>query len=488
MKILNLLILALFCALTTSGQALDLSINKIRFMPDDVLRLTLMYPRIDRDVLADIYVAVSLPADGRLYFFAPQDQDIPVSSYPRDTSSYVLTRQDVTSDVLPFVKSVPLEGKGTVISFKWSLGTPVGKYTFYAVAVEENTFFAFLSDVVTLSFFYADQEPAEIAFIEDFRYPDGTVGRAYSQSLELLTGIAPFSFRLAAGALPEGLLLDDHSGLIQGTPTAGGVNEFTVQAIDSQGNQADMEGVIKVRPLALNVGEHGAFKGCNGLQTALDAVQDLDEIRIEQGTYGCTGLELASDKTLKHGIRISGGWDAAFEQQTVDPALTVFDAKFIEGISSETDCTAADAANSWKNGGCYRQTVAPGSRIFTSNAHGPVAVEVLNFRNNIGGPRGGAVYFHSSGSISNSDFSGNSTFKDETVSSFPDESSTRKRKFPYPPDGVTNEVCPQTSFVTPRNATRRGAGYFRSPVLVLRPISSAPYYGNLVSSNTNFLC
>ncbi|MCP4702918.1 MAG: hypothetical protein GY862_39560, partial [Gammaproteobacteria bacterium] len=38
--------------------------------------------------------------------------------------------------------------------------------------------------------------------------------------------------------------------------------------------------------------------------------------------------------------------------------------------------------------------------------------------------------------------------------------STRKRKFPYPPDGVTNEVCPQTSFVTPRNATRRGAGYF----------------------------
>ncbi|MCP4698961.1 MAG: DUF1848 domain-containing protein [Gammaproteobacteria bacterium] len=47
-----------------------------------------------------------------------------------------------------------------------------------------------------------------------------------------------------------------------------------------------------------------------------------------------------------------------------------------------------------------------------------------------------------------------------------DPSSTRKRKFPYPPDGVTNEVCPQTSFVTPRNATRRGAGYFRSPVLV----------------------
>ncbi|MCP4697034.1 MAG: hypothetical protein GY862_09310 [Gammaproteobacteria bacterium] len=30
---------------------------------------------------------------------------------------------------------------------------------------------------------------------------------------------------------------------------------------------------------------------------------------------------------------------------------------------------------------------------------------------------------------------------------------------------MTNEVCPQTSFVTPRNATRRGAGYFRFPVL-----------------------
>ncbi len=38
---------------------------------------------------------------------------------------------------------------------------------------------------------------------------------------------------------------------------------------------------------------------------------------------------------------------------------------------------------------------------------------------------------------------------------------------------MTNEVCPQTSFVTPRNATRRGAGYFRSPVLAPQPASSS---------------
>lgn len=64
--------------------------------------------------------------------------------------------------------------------------------------------------------------------------PSGTVGTAYSQTLQANGGgIAPIAWSITAGTLPGGLSLNSSTGAITGTPNAAGTFNFTVQAADS---------------------------------------------------------------------------------------------------------------------------------------------------------------------------------------------------------------------------------------------------------------
>ncbi len=60
----------------------------------------------------------------------------------------------------------------------------------------------------------------------------GTVGVAYSQSLQATGGSQPYTWSLISGALPVGLNLGS-DGVIAGTPVASGTSTFTVQVSDS---------------------------------------------------------------------------------------------------------------------------------------------------------------------------------------------------------------------------------------------------------------
>ena len=67
--------------------------------------------------------------------------------------------------------------------------------------------------------------------------PDGAFDTAYSQTLSASSangGVSPYTFSLAAGALPAGLNLST-AGVLSGTPTAVGSFNFTVQATSSNG-------------------------------------------------------------------------------------------------------------------------------------------------------------------------------------------------------------------------------------------------------------
>jgi hypothetical protein len=64
--------------------------------------------------------------------------------------------------------------------------------------------------------------------------PDGTVGEAYSQTIEAGGWPAP-SFAVA-GTLPAGLSLDSASGRISGTPTAEGTSSFAITASNAIGS------------------------------------------------------------------------------------------------------------------------------------------------------------------------------------------------------------------------------------------------------------
>lgn len=63
---------------------------------------------------------------------------------------------------------------------------------------------------------------------------DATEGSAYSEAISVLGFTSP-TFLVVSGALPDGLTLDPVTGIISGTPTTAGINDFTVQVSDANG-------------------------------------------------------------------------------------------------------------------------------------------------------------------------------------------------------------------------------------------------------------
>ncbi|MCW4115491.1 putative Ig domain-containing protein [Aurantimonas sp. MSK8Z-1] len=68
------------------------------------------------------------------------------------------------------------------------------------------------------------------------RLSDGTVGRAYSQTITASGGVPPYSF--SASGLPQGLSLDASSGAITGTPATAGSYGVVIEVRDAQGATA----------------------------------------------------------------------------------------------------------------------------------------------------------------------------------------------------------------------------------------------------------
>lgn len=64
--------------------------------------------------------------------------------------------------------------------------------------------------------------------------PYGITTVAYSQTVAVTGGIAPYTFSVSAGSLPAGLTLNVSTGVISGTPTTVGSNSFTIKVTDSE--------------------------------------------------------------------------------------------------------------------------------------------------------------------------------------------------------------------------------------------------------------
>ncbi|HEY0247640.1 MAG TPA: putative Ig domain-containing protein [Gryllotalpicola sp.] len=62
---------------------------------------------------------------------------------------------------------------------------------------------------------------------------DPAVGVPYSQTIAASGGTAPYTYQVAAGALPDGLTLEPTTGVLSGTPRSAGPASFAVQATDS---------------------------------------------------------------------------------------------------------------------------------------------------------------------------------------------------------------------------------------------------------------
>jgi len=66
----------------------------------------------------------------------------------------------------------------------------------------------------------------------------GEIGSAYSDTLAASGGTGPYSWSVSSGILPTGITLGSATGILAGTPTAGGTSAFTVKVIDADGQSA----------------------------------------------------------------------------------------------------------------------------------------------------------------------------------------------------------------------------------------------------------
>ncbi|MFZ1927837.1 MAG: Ig domain-containing protein [Candidatus Sulfotelmatobacter sp.] len=65
--------------------------------------------------------------------------------------------------------------------------------------------------------------------------PAGTVGSAYSGSLAVTGGTAPYVFTMTSGQMPQGVQLANSTGVVSGTPGASGSFSFDISVSDATG-------------------------------------------------------------------------------------------------------------------------------------------------------------------------------------------------------------------------------------------------------------
>ncbi|MFT0519097.1 putative Ig domain-containing protein [Pseudomonas faucium] len=107
-------------------------------------------------------------------------------------------------------------------------GTPAsyGVYTFSLRATDGSGFSGSRSYTVTIANPTLNLSPPSLA--------GGTAGNAYSQAFSTSGGIAPYSYAIASGSLPNGMSLTP-GGLLSGTATSAGTSNFSLISTDANG-------------------------------------------------------------------------------------------------------------------------------------------------------------------------------------------------------------------------------------------------------------
>jgi len=109
------------------------------------------------------------------------------------------------------------------------VGTPTtaGSYTFTVQVTDSTNTTAQATFTIVVS-------PAPLTIVTA-SLPGGSIGTAYSQTVQFSGGTGAITWSVTTGALPAGLSLGSTTGIVSGTPSAPGSFIFTVQAVDSTG-------------------------------------------------------------------------------------------------------------------------------------------------------------------------------------------------------------------------------------------------------------
>ena len=101
---------------------------------------------------------------------------------------------------------------------------------------------------------------------------NGVAGNAYAQVLSAAGGMAPYTYTVSGGTLPDGLSLDASSGKLSGTPKAAGSSNFTIKATDANSATGSITYALTVSGPAITVASSTAAVVA-GVSTTVDLTQ-----------------------------------------------------------------------------------------------------------------------------------------------------------------------------------------------------------------------
>jgi hypothetical protein len=94
--------------------------------------------------------------------------------------------------------------------------------------------------------------------------PSGTYATSYDQAFVASGGTAPYTYALAGGALPGGLVLSS-AGELMGTPTVSGTFSFSVKAVDAYGDTGTYPFTLSIAPATIAMTPDDLFAATSGL-------------------------------------------------------------------------------------------------------------------------------------------------------------------------------------------------------------------------------
>jgi Putative Ig domain len=165
--------------------------------------------------------------------------------------------------------SVTLDAAGGIGPYTWSIASgslPAGLKLHAATGVISGTSSALGTSAFTVEVTDSESPPASATGADTItvattpsvttsRLPPIVVDQPYSATLAATGGVAPYTWSISAGSLPPGLSLDGATGVISGTPVAGGSFPFTAMATDSsippKTATGDVAAFVQVFPLAI---------------------------------------------------------------------------------------------------------------------------------------------------------------------------------------------------------------------------------------------
>lgn len=263
-------------------------------------------------------------------------------------------------------------------------GTPTssGNATFTAQVTDAN------SKTATKSLSISVASASQGLAISTSSLQGGTVGAAYSVTLQASGGTAPYTWSVTVGALPAGLNLAAASGVISGTPTAAGNPSFTVQVKDSASNTAQ-------KALSISI----AAAGPQPLRIATTSLPQASANQAFTTTLQATGGTPSYTWSITAGQLPAGLSLMAASGQITGTATTVGQSSFTVQVkdSAATPATATQALSITVVSGAALDQYGGRTDLPCTQATGHFHTEEINSRWWLCTPAGNAFFFEGVG-------------------------------------------------------------------------------------------